>query len=137
MANKEVIAVSIGGAAFGLTTGEFISEFVARVSGQTGWAKFGVKAAVKAVLGFIWYTIASRLANPMYSLLFEISAYSTWGSIVPDFVMAWNPGGIVGYAEGAAVAVRGAAKTSMKLTEKLGEIEQSPEQAAADLAALM
>ena len=116
-------AVSVTGAAFGLSVSEFISEFVARASGQTGWRKFGVKLGIKSLLALIFYGIATRVSG-LWSLGFEIATYGALGSVVPDFFMAWNPGGLIGWAEKAAVVVRGAAKSKTEITQELALIEQ-------------
>jgi len=115
-------AVSMAGAAFGLSVSEFVSEFVARASGQTGWKKFGVKVGIKSLLALIFYGIATRVSG-LWSLGFEIATYGTLGSMLPDFFMAWNPGGLIGWAEKAAVVVRGAARKSPEITKELAEIE--------------
>jgi len=112
----------MAGAAFGLSVSEFVSEFVARASGQTGWKKFGVKLGIKSLLALIFYGIATRVSG-LWSLGFEIATYGTLGSMLPDFFMAWNPGGIIGWAEKAAVVVRGAARKSPEITKELAEIE--------------
>ena len=122
MSEYKLPAVSVAGAAFGLTVSEFISEFVARATGQTGWKKFGVKFGVKTLLALIFYGVASRVGG-MWSLLFEIATYGTAGSIVPDFFMAWNPGGIIGWAEKAAVVMRGATRSKSEVISNLAEIE--------------
>lgn len=115
--------VSVTGAAFGLSVSEFISEFVARSTGQTGWKKFGVKLGIKSLLALIFYGIATRVSG-LWSLGFEIATYGALGSVVPDFFMAWNPGGLIGWAEKAAVVVRGAAKGSDEITQELAAIEE-------------
>ena len=122
MSEYKLPAVSATGAAFGLTVSEFVSEFVARAAGQTGWKKFGVKLGVKTLLAAIFYGIASRVSG-MWSLGFEIATYGTLGSVVPDFFMAWNPGGIIGWAEKAAVIARGALKGKSEIQRELSAIE--------------
>jgi len=119
----KIPAASVTGAAFGLSVSEFISEFVARASGQTGWKKFGVKLGVKSLLALIFYGVAARVSG-LWSLGFEIATYGTLGSIVPDFFMAWNPGGLIGWAEKAAVVVRGAARGAPEITKELAAIEE-------------
>jgi len=118
----KIPAASMAGAAFGLSVSEFISEFVARASGQTGWYKFGVKVGVKSLLALIFYGIAARVGG-LWSLGFEIATYGTVGSLIPDLVMAWNPGGLIGLAEKAAVVVRGASRGAPEITKELAEIE--------------
>ncbi len=120
--NVKLPAISVAGAAFGLTASEFISEFVARATGQTGWKKFGVKFGIKGLLALIFYGIATRVSG-LWSLGFEVATYGTLGSIVPDFFMAWNPGGLIGWAEKAAVKVRGASRGASEITRELAEIE--------------
>ena len=123
MSEYKLPLVSVTGAAFGLTASEFISEFVARATGQTGWKKFGVKFGVKALLAVIFYGIASRVGG-VWSLMFEIATYGALGSTVPDFFMAWNPGGIIGWAEKAAVIARGATRGKSEVVRELAMIEQ-------------
>jgi len=118
----KIPAASVAGAAFGLSVSEFISEFVARVSGQTGWYKFGVKMGIKSLLAAIFYGVASRVSG-LWSLAFEIATYGTLGSMVPDLLMAVVPGGLIGWAEKAAVVVRGATRSSGDITKELAEIE--------------
>ena len=122
--------MSVTGAAFGLSVSEFISEFVARASGQTGWKKFGVKLGVKSLLALIFYGIATRVSG-LWSLGFEIATYGALGSVVPDLFMAWNPGGLIGWAEKAAVVVRGAARGKTDITRELAAIEEGLPVAAA------
>lgn len=123
MEDIKIPAASVGGAAFGLSVSEFISEFVARASGQTGWTKFGVKLGVKSLIALIFYGIAAKVSG-LWSLGFEIATYGTLGSIVPDFFMAWNPGGLIGWAEKAAVVVRGATRGAPEISRELAAIEQ-------------
>lgn len=123
----EIPTVSFAGAAFGLTTSEFISEFIARVSGQTAWMKFGVKAVTKIALALVFYGVASKVSG-MLSLGAELACYGTLGSIVLDFLMALTAGGITGMAEQTAVFARGAVKGSTKIT---AELQRAEEQAAA------
>jgi len=118
----EIPTVSFIGTAFGLTVSEFISEFVARLSGYTAWMKFGVKAAMKALIAVTLYGLAGR-ASGMWSLGLELATYGTLGSVVLDFFMAWNPGGIIGWAEQAAVAVRGASRSTQEIAQELAKIE--------------
>ena len=122
MEDYKIPAASVSGAAFGLSVSEFVSEFVARASGQTGWAKFGVKAGVKGLLALAFYGIASKVSG-LWSLLFEVGTYGALGSIIPDFFMAWNPGGLIGWAEKFAVTVRGAARKTPEITRELAAIE--------------
>lgn len=118
----KIPAASMTGAAFGLSVSEFISEFVARAAGQTGWRKFGVKMGVKSLLALIFYGIAARVTG-LWSLGFEIATYGALGSIAFDFAMAVAPGGLIGWAEKAAVVVRGAARGAPEITRELAEIE--------------
>ena len=118
----EIPTVSFAGAAFGLTASEFISEFIARVSGQTAWMKFGVKAVTKIALGLIFYGVASKVSG-MGSLAAELACYTTLGSIVLDFLMALTAGGVTGMAEQAAVFARGTVKGSAGVTAELRRAE--------------
>ena len=122
MSEYKLPIVSSAGAAFGLTASEFISEFVARSTGQTGWKKFGVKLGVKTLLAVIFYSIASRVSG-MWSLAFEIATYGTLGSVVPDFFMAWNPGGIIGWAEKSAVVARSLASGSKNIQAEMAALD--------------
>lgn len=119
----EIPAVSFAGAAFGLTASEFISEFIARVSGQTEWMKFGVKAVTKIALSLIFYGVASKVSG-MGSLAAELACYTTLGSIVLDFLMVLTAGGVTGMAEQAAVFVRGSVKGAEGITAELRRAEE-------------
>jgi len=122
MSEYKLPLVSSAGAAFGLTISEFVSEFVARSTGQTGWQKFGVKVGVKTLLAVIFYSLASRMSG-MWSLAMEIATYGTLGSVVPDFFMAWNPGGVIGWAEKSAVVARSMATGSTNILAEMSAVE--------------
>jgi len=118
-------ATATAGTAFGLTISEFVSEYVARVTGQTGWAKIGVKGGIKAAFGLIFYGVAQAIPEGLGSLFLEMASYVSFGSIVPDVLFYWNPGGLIGAAEKLAAAARGAAKKSAIIQKELMKIDQT------------
>jgi len=93
------------GVGTGLTISEFISEFAARVTGQAGWRKLGLKGGIKFTLGMLFYAISLRIAG-IASLFLEVMGYSAWGSWMIDWLYLAVPGGVWGAAEAAAAAVR-------------------------------
>lgn len=118
-------ASAVGGSAFGLTVAEFISEYVARVTGQTGWTKIGVKGGIKAAFGLIFYGVAQALPEGLGSLFLEMASYVSFGSIVPDVLFYWNPGGLIGAAEKLAASARSAAKKSEYIQKELERIDET------------
>ena len=114
------------GVAFGLTTSEFLAEFVARATGQVKWAKVGVKALVKLFVGMIFYGVANKVSG-LWSLGFELATYGSVGSIVPDVIFQVYPGGVVGVAEKAAVKARSFLKGAKLIETELTkyEVEQT------------
>ncbi|GAG70760.1 unnamed protein product [marine sediment metagenome] len=93
------------GAGVGLFTGELASEFVVRTTGQTGYAKAGVKTVVKGFIGaiaFLW----GGAATGNWALFGKVFGFTNWGSILLDWLFAFYPGGVFGMAERAAVTVR-------------------------------
>lgn len=124
MVRYEIPATSFAGVATGLSVGEFISEFVARVTGQTGWAKFGIKAGLKGLLGLLAYMGSGRVAGN-WGLFLEVASYGSFGSIVPDLIFQLVPGGIIGVAETAAVSMR--ARGVKTAAERMEEFEKERE----------
>lgn len=100
-----VPAVAIVSAGAGLTLGMFVGEVVTRLTGKTGWAKFGIKAIVKVALFGGLYVLSGKLSG-MWSFACEIAGYSVAGSIIPDAVDAIVAGGVAATAEAVAVSVR-------------------------------
>ena len=105
MDSLRIPATSGLGVAFGLSTSEFLAEFVARSTGQVAWNKVGVKALIKLLVGVVFYGIANKVTG-LWSLGFELATYGSVGSIVPDVIFQVYPGGVVGVAEKAAVKAR-------------------------------
>ena len=105
--DKVVPLVGIAGAGSGMTLGVFVGEVVTRITGQTGWAKFGIKAIVKGLLTGALYLISARFSG-LLSFGVEVASYGVAGSLIPDLFEVALPGGILGLAEGTAVAVRSA-----------------------------
>lgn len=101
----KVAVVGAVSAGVGISLGTFISEAVTRLTGQTGWAKFGIKALVKVMVSVLLYTISGKLSG-LLSFGLEIASYGMAGSIIPDVFDAAIPGGLVGGAETVAVSIR-------------------------------
>jgi len=114
---------AVTGSAFGLTVAEFISEYVARVTGQTGWTKIGVKGGIKAGFGLLFYGIGTMFPSGLKSLFCEMASYVSFGSIIPDVLFYWNPGGLIGAAEKLAAAARVASKKSDIINKELAKID--------------
>lgn len=110
------------GAGTGLFLGELLGEFAARVTGQTSWAKAGVKTVVKAILGAAAFMIGGS-ATGQWSLFAKVFAYSDWGSILLDWIYAAYPGGVFGMAERAAVTARTWAVGTQRVTATLSSIQ--------------
>lgn len=85
------------GAGFGLVTTEFVSESVADAAGQTGYAKFGLKAVVKAGIGGLFAYAAYKVPG-LWSMFFLVSAWAGFGSILIDLISAAYAGGVEGAA---------------------------------------
>ena len=105
--DRIVPVIGVVGAGTGMTLGVFVGEVVTRITGQTGWAKFGIKALVKGLLTAGLYLVSSRLGG-LLSFGVEVASYSVAGSLIPDVFEVALPGGILGISEGIAVAVRSA-----------------------------
>jgi hypothetical protein len=101
---KEPVA-GFAGSGTGLVTGEIISEFGVRVSGQTGYNKAIVKTAVKGLLGIVTFLTGNGLTSA-WGTFWKVFAFSNWGSTVLDWIFAAYPGGVFGMAERMAVTVR-------------------------------
>ena len=125
MGDLKIPAAATVGTAFGLTVSEFISEYVARVTGQIGWTKIGVKGGIKAGFGLLFYGIGQMLPEGLGSLVLEMACYTSFGSIIPDVLFYWNPGGLIGAAEKLAAAARGAARKSDIIKKELAKVDAS------------
>lgn len=112
------------GAATGLSLSEFFSEFIARATGQTGWAKVGVKATIKLLISILFWTLAARVIGPLTKLFLQVAAWTGTGSIAWDVIMQAFPGGVWGLAERAAVSVRAAAYGAERVAAELSVIER-------------
>ena len=93
------------GSGVGFATGELTAETIARATGQTGWAKVGVKGIIKGLICGAFYGLSLRLPG-LWSLGAEIAGYSSLGSIFFDLFYQLFPGGIWGLAENFAVSLR-------------------------------
>ena len=124
VASYKVPAAGLIGAGAGMSVAEFISEFVARVTGQVKWAKVGVKGVVKGLLGVLFFFASTKLPG-LWSLGMEISSYGAFGSIIPDVIFAVYPGGVVGLSETAAVSVRAMMAGAEVAGERMAEWERA------------
>jgi len=118
MANKErwkIIGSGALGVGIGACSGELVGETAARVSGQTGWLKVGVKAAVKALI-FGVFTVESNKTSGVVSLITEIAGYGSLGSIFNDIFYAAFPGGIWGLAGQMAMSITGYSRAGVTST---------------------
>lgn len=104
-AKVKIPIVAVAGAGSGISLGIFIGEVVARLTGQTGWYRFGVKAIVKMALFFVLHMI-SRKFEGLGSFGLEVASYGMAGSIIPDAFEAAFVGGLPGLAELVAVSAR-------------------------------
>ena len=111
------------GAGFGLTTSEFLAEFVARATGQVKWVKFGIKGLIKGLFGTLLFLVSTRLPGA-WGLGMEIASYGTFGSVIPDAFFQLYPGGVIGVAETAAVAVRTMAIGAEAVREEMERREE-------------
>jgi len=112
------------GAGAGAAVGELGAETIARATAQTGWAKVGVKGAVKAGIGLLLYGISTRVPG-LWSLFTEIAGYSSVGSIIPDVIYQITPGGLWGLAEGMAVSLRAWAVGAPRVRAEIGALSGS------------
>jgi len=121
-AKQKVAITGIAGAGAGVAIPTLLGEFTSRATGQAGWSACGVKAGVKGVVGLLAYLLSGRLseAGAMFA---EIFAYTSWGSVIMDVLLAVYPGGIWGIAESMAVSVRVWARGAEKVVAELGAIE--------------
>jgi len=126
----EIPITGVLGAGTGAAAGEFVSETIARASGQTGWRRFGIKAALKAGLGVVFYGISSRLSG-MPSLFMEIAGYGSAGSIIADLIYQIYPGGLWGLAESAAVSLRTAVMGAPRIRAEIERLEEKTERETA------
>lgn len=111
------------GAGVGLFSGELASEFVVRTTGQTGYAKAGVKTVVKGLMGivaFLW----GGASTGNWSLFGKVFAYTNWGSLLLDWLFAFYPGGVFGMAERAAVTVRTWSMGTRRVADELSRVEK-------------
>ena len=125
----EIPLTGLAGAGTGAAVGELASETVARAAGLAGWKKFGVKAALKAGLGVLFYGVSSRLAG-MPSLFMEIAGYGSAGSIIADLIYQLYPGGLWGLAEAAAVSIRTAVMGASRISAEVRKMEEVGEKTA-------
>jgi len=120
----------IAGTGVGATVSELSSETIARATGQTGWAKVGVKGAVKGALFLAFYGLSTRLPGA-WSLFSEIAGYSSLGMIVPDVLYQVFPGGIWGLAENFAVSLRTWAMGAERIKAEIESLESGAEKETA------
>ena len=113
------------GAGAGLFAGELTSEFVVRTTGQTGYAKAGVKTAVKGLLGIVTF-LTGGAATGNWGLFWKVFAYANWGSILLDWLFAFYPGGVFGMAERAAVTVRTWSMGTQRVASQLSTSKRIP-----------
>jgi hypothetical protein len=104
-AKAETAVTAVGGAAIGVSIGDFTAEFFSRIAKQTGWAKFGVKAAVKLAIAWILWFFSTKLAPGAWKLFTEVAAYGSAGSMALDFWAAVVPGGTAGSAASLAYSM--------------------------------
>jgi len=123
-ARVKVATVATTGAVTGLALPTLAAEFTSRATGQTGWNACGVKALVKTVIGVPIYLLSGRLEGAA-AMFAEMFAYTSWGSIILDVVLAAYPGGIPGLAEDAASMVRVASAGGRRVVRELGTIEKT------------
>jgi len=121
-AKQKVAVTGVSGVAAGLALSTLAAEFTSKATGQTGWAACGVKAGVKGLIGAMAYLVSGRVGEST-AMFAEMFAYTSWGSIVMDVIMAAYPGGIPGLAEEMASMVRVAAVGGRRTVRELGMIE--------------
>jgi len=117
----------IAGTGVGATVSELTSETIARATGQKGWARVGVKGAVKGGLFLLFYGLAGRLPG-LWSLFSEIAGYTSLGMIVPDVLYQVFPGGIWGLAESFAVSLRTWAVGAERIKAEIESLESMVEE---------
>lgn len=130
----QVPVTAVVGAAGGMSLGIFVGEVVARMTGLTGAARFGVKALVKIVLAVVLNVGSGRLGG-LLSFGVEIASYAMAGSIIPDAVELAIPGGLAGAAELIAVSTRAAVRKVPAEGERkpAGREQETPAEVAASL----
>ena len=119
---RQKLLLGFGGAATGLVTGEFSSEFTARTLGWTGYKKAGIKTAIKGLVGALFLGASAIPGAAPFTMP---AALSTWGSIVLDWISAKYPGGVFGFAERLAVSVRKWAMGAEKVAAELAALEKA------------
>lgn len=121
MASTKIVpVVGLVGTGSGISLGVFISEVVARSTGQTGWAKFGLKALVKGLLFGALFLVSGRLGG-LWSFGVELASYGVVGSVIPDAFEAAMAGGLIGAAEAVASTIRTSAVGVRKANGKVSD----------------
>jgi len=110
------------GAGSGLFVGELTSEFAARLTGQTGYAKAGLKTVVKTLIGAVAYGVGGAAVGP-WGLFAKAFAFTSVGSSLLDWLYAAFPGGVFGMAERAAVAARTWAVGTEQVATQMGAVK--------------
>ena len=126
--DKAIPIVGLVGTGSGISLGVFISEVVTRATGQTGWAKFGLKAIVKGLLFGALFLVSGRL-NGLWSFGVELASYGVVGSVIPDAFEAAMSGGLVGAAEAVASSIRTSAIGIKRANGKVGTDRETATQA--------
>ena len=119
---KEQIS-GFAGAGFGLSTSELAAEFTARATGQMGYFKAALKTFVKIILGALYYGAGKKAAGA-WRTFGEVAGYSSWGSIIMDWIQAAYPGGIPGFAERLAVSARVWAMGAERVAAEIRALER-------------
>lgn len=112
------------GAGTGLVVSELPAEYAARVAGLAGWYKFAAKALVKVVIAAIIFAISNRTYSAGWKLFSKVAAYAGLGSIIPDAITAYYPGGIPGLAERLATMSRMYQTGAVSVSSQMGMIER-------------
>lgn len=128
------LAVGGTGAGAGAGVGELCAELVAKLAKQTGWAKFGIKAAIKGAIGILLYG-ASYMVGGIPSYFIKMMGFGSFGGIVIDLISTLFPGGIPGISERVAAAIAGAGGIATEAVKVMKE-ERVEDNAEAMLRAL-
>lgn len=105
MVEYRVPVTGIVGVGAGISLGQFIGEFVVRLTGKTGWGRFLIKAIVKLSIFAGLYMVSGKFSG-LVAFGCEVAGYGCAGSMLLDVAELIVPGGVVASAEAVAVSVR-------------------------------
>lgn len=109
------------GVATGIFGGDFLSEMTARTLGYLKYKKAAVKSGVKVALGTLLF--GAGVGFPGLSFILYPAAIGTWGTIPFDWIEAKWAGGVTGFSERAAVALRTWSMGVEKVQKEIDRIE--------------